>query len=610
MRRLLAGVVALLLAATYLTSAFAQSGVSVQQSGTITPGQVPYWVTSGVIAGDASSADSPVTSFGVTSSNAAGICANSARQSSGAWNALCLGFISGVPTVSVQNYGTAPVQGLQFDINGAVQGFPSVSPLPVTLNGLPCFLTTAGALTQCTTINQSVDITINPYTPPVAFPGTQALGVQIPSTGTCTTGNNNCYYNFINIPSDNVVVGSGTSGTWVSGIGLEENWHFGGAAMTGQRIGIGVNVNLDSTTGNTAAVASYGAAAFNMNANANDNGTSTSSANSRGQIEAVNIISRLNNGATNYRALQGAEIDVQAATGSSTYEKVGLQVVQLSTDAVQGATYDTAIGIANQSGAVGWTNGILFGGLQGAWPFVSTATAITCASPCGTLASFIDMSGATITTNFLNSKGFSVNGSGQITTGSAGGALGSLTLNGSTSGSSVITTGTAGQLVLSNNQGGQQTTFNDGGNGTAFIVGTAGGTIANRIGVTPATTTNAPVVTVTGTDTSIDLNLTPKGTGKVTIAGGTAPTLTAGCNGTGQVISSNANDNHGTITGQNSASTSCTLTFSAAYTAAPDCTVTGLSSPLTGAVTVGTGTIVVNFTSTANYKWSYICLGN
>jgi len=89
---------------------------------------------------------------------------------------------------------------------------------------------------------------------------------------------------------------------------------------------------------------------------------------------------------------------------------------------------------------------------------------------------------------------------------------------------------------------------------------------------------------------------------------GTAPTLTAGCNGAGQVIS--GSDTAGTITGQTAASTSCTLTFATAYGAAPNCVASGQTAPLTGAITVGTGTLVVNFPSTANFKWSYICFGS
>lgn len=89
---------------------------------------------------------------------------------------------------------------------------------------------------------------------------------------------------------------------------------------------------------------------------------------------------------------------------------------------------------------------------------------------------------------------------------------------------------------------------------------------------------------------------------------GTAPTLTAGCNGAGSVVS--GNNVSGTITGQTTAATTCTLTFAnSGFASAPNCVAMGQSSPLTGVATPGTTTLVVNFASTANYKWSYICPG-
>lgn len=96
-------------------------------------------------------------------------------------------------------------------------------------------------------------------------------------------------------------------------------------------------------------------------------------------------------------------------------------------------------------------------------------------------------------------------------------------------------------------------------------------------------------------------------TGHVTWPGGLAPTLTAGCNGVGSSVS--GTDTAGTITGQTAAATTCTLTFGTAYTSTPNCVASGQSSPLTGAFTPSTASLVVNFASTANYKWSYVCFG-
>jgi hypothetical protein len=183
-------------------------------------------------------------------------------------------------------------------------------------------------------------------------------------------------------------------------------------------------------------------------------------------------------------------------------------------------------------------------------------------------------------------------------------------------------------------------------------------TPANFLVITAATAGGSPAFSAAGSDTNIAFAFSTKGTGnfafatggftatqvvinhtasanrQVTLTGanganpaigtsggalalspnnghvratGTTPTLSAGCNGAGSSVS--GNDMHGTVTGQTAAATTCTLTFAAAYAAAPDCVTTGLTSPLTGAVTPATGTLVVNFASTPTYKWSYVCFG-
>lgn len=121
MKRVVAG----LLSIGLLSSAFAQSGAPVKQSGNITPGQVPWWITSGVVGGGVSSADSPVTSFGVTNNGGNGICVNSDRITAAGRNALCFGAsTTGPATISLQNYGTATPQILNFNINGTLIPFP------------------------------------------------------------------------------------------------------------------------------------------------------------------------------------------------------------------------------------------------------------------------------------------------------------------------------------------------------------------------------------------------------------------------------------------------------------------------------------------------------
>lgn len=118
------------------TAAFAQSGIAVKQSGNvITPGQVPWWITSGVIGGGVTAADSPITSFGVTNNGGNGFCVNSDRVTAAGRNTLCFGTsTTGASTVSVQNYGTATAQALQFCVNGTCYNSGSV-PLNIVQTG-------------------------------------------------------------------------------------------------------------------------------------------------------------------------------------------------------------------------------------------------------------------------------------------------------------------------------------------------------------------------------------------------------------------------------------------------------------------------------------------
>lgn len=115
------------------------------------------------------------------------------------------------------------------------------------------------------------------------------------------------------------------------------------------------------------------------------------------------------------------------------------------------------------------------------------------------------------------------------------------------------------------------------------------------------------VFSTSNTAGQVNQALTFDSAAHISITQATAPSLTAGCNGAGSSVS--GNDYYGTVTGQTAAATTCTLTFGTAFAAAPACTATGLTSPLTGAVTPGTGTLVVNFASTATYKFTYSCPG-
>lgn len=129
-----------------ITAAQAQS---VQQSGSVTRGHLPYWISSGVIGDAGTSLSSNITSMGVTNNGGPGICVNSAAQSSAGYNQLCFSATTnGGTKISSYAYGTASNPGLSFDINGSVQGFPAVT-LPVVDAHAACFNGTTGLLKDC-----------------------------------------------------------------------------------------------------------------------------------------------------------------------------------------------------------------------------------------------------------------------------------------------------------------------------------------------------------------------------------------------------------------------------------------------------------------------------
>lgn len=136
-----------------LLSAAPAFGQSVQQSGSVTRNHIPVWNTSGVISDGGSSTDSPITSIGVTNEGGAGFCVSSQRQTAAGRNQLCFGAsTTGPATISLQNYGTASAQNLQFVINGVVTTLPSgggnfiFGNPPFVAGDIPSFLNTNGVL--------------------------------------------------------------------------------------------------------------------------------------------------------------------------------------------------------------------------------------------------------------------------------------------------------------------------------------------------------------------------------------------------------------------------------------------------------------------------------
>ena len=125
---------------------------SVQQSGTVTPGHAAMWTANGVIKDAGTAANGFLTSLGVTNNGGPGVCVNSGPIT-GPYNAMCLNTSSTTGgMLSVYNYNGA-TGGFTISLNGTLQGFPTVSGLPVSINASVCFADTTGTLKACTSSN-------------------------------------------------------------------------------------------------------------------------------------------------------------------------------------------------------------------------------------------------------------------------------------------------------------------------------------------------------------------------------------------------------------------------------------------------------------------------
>ena len=196
--------------------AYAQN---VQQSGSVTRNHIPVWNTSGVIADGGSSADSPITSMGVTNNGGSGFCISTQRQSAAGRQQLCFGASDAGPaTISLQNFGTDTAQSLNFVVNGTVFPFPA-SLASITIGSTPviggtnnnCLITLGGLVgqTNCAILASGTT-------------GSGAIVLQTSPTLAGTIGGNLIWsgtqiYNGASTFSNNLVVNGANSPATASG---------------------------------------------------------------------------------------------------------------------------------------------------------------------------------------------------------------------------------------------------------------------------------------------------------------------------------------------------------------------------------------------------------
>ena len=318
------------------------------------------------------------------------LCDYDAPVSSGNYHYLCMG-PSGSTGGGVIAYGAAG----------------TAAPLPLTINA---------------DVSSSGNITANNFsvTKPITFSGdwnwaaSTGIITNMSVTGTDSVNTGDVPYNYMNISSDNLAL---TNGPDVGGDGLLVYDNFGGASARGQRAAISAQLIQTARTGNNGPLTgwypTYAALGGNVRANANDNGTGLTSTTASGQITGIVSEASLLTGATYWWAVQGEEVDVSMATGTSAYEKIGLEITQYSTDAVQGSVVDAALIVINQPSSVGWKNGIILGNSNA--NVISSGGTIFTGLDGATLATGFDLTGFTISGNAWQSTGASINGAGAIT---------------------------------------------------------------------------------------------------------------------------------------------------------------------------------------------------
>lgn len=198
------------------------------------------------------------------------------------------------------------------------------------------------------------------------------------------------------------------------------------AGAMGSRETFAVTAQLDGPSGNEGGGSNNVAGTFNCYMFANDNGTSRNwgaPGGGAGSCFALNTVVMTSADATWLRGLDGYELDVLAAKGSSLNTKIGLSIVQLGGDVAQGAWLDEAILLQRadqQVGGQGWLYGIRFGDPQGQLPMDPIKGVMIGAGPFNgagirRAASGIDFSNVAFSSSFLKSTGFIVDGSGNTT---------------------------------------------------------------------------------------------------------------------------------------------------------------------------------------------------
>lgn len=193
----------------------------------------------------------------------------------------------------------------------------------------------------------------------------------------------------------------------------------GGKSATGSRQALAVKIDVTDPTGNSNLhPAAYSGAVIAAEALASDNGIGLTPAAVSGALNALNTVAYWGPKARNWSGGSSIEADVEAQTGSSLLDKVGILISSLPGDASHGRRDDAGLAIDRGAhGAVGFNVAISLG-RQGSGPPVP---------PNGTLIKAVNTNGAgtyavnnvmdfrhVTAHNLLLANGFEVDGRGAV----------------------------------------------------------------------------------------------------------------------------------------------------------------------------------------------------
>lgn len=282
-----------------------------------------------------------------------------------------------------------------------------------------------------------------------ALPAIQ-MGIVNSLTGTITSGVATAFFWQIAADTASASGATGENLYYMNGLNT-----FGGAGMTGGRIGLNVSHsfgggNSSNTSGSQyfhTGIQSQTVASFRDGGIPND---------SSGQLFAFFGSSELRPGGKYWNEVKGMELNTSIDRFGSATRKYGLTITVATTDAEEAVVEEAYIVIggkkANATSSIGMRSGIIVGGTAGFWGipasgsiFEAAATTVTTGTPPAMTAAYgIDWSLVTFGGGFLRAANFAVDGSGNSGSNAVASGMTLQTLNGITA----KTAGVASYTVL------------------------------------------------------------------------------------------------------------------------------------------------------------------